>query len=65
MERGGPWTSHRAGNPDCSLDWRGRGRRNGGMGREMGEEEEVKIFNNNSNNNNKNLKNGAIRKNKA
>ena len=26
MEGGGPWSSHRAGNPDCSLDWRGRGR---------------------------------------
>ena len=39
---GGPWTFHREGNTECSLDWRGRGRGMGGAGRKR---EEVKIFN--------------------
>ena len=42
MEGGGPWTSHRAGNPDCSLDWIGRGRGVGGG--EMGGREEAEFF---------------------
>ena len=40
---GGPWTSHRVGNLDCSLAWRRRG--SGGNGREVGRGEEVEIFN--------------------
>ena len=45
MEWGGPWTSHKAGNTDCSLDWRGKGRESGKKGMEMGGGEKVEIFN--------------------
>lgn len=43
-------------NPDCSLDWRERGKGNGGRGREMRGREEVKNFNNNNNNTNQKKK---------
>ena len=42
---GVPWTSHRAGNPECSLDFRERGRE----GEFGGREEVKKIIKNNKN----------------
>ena len=35
-EGGGTWTTHRAGDPDCSWGWRGRKRGSGGSGRVLG-----------------------------
>ena len=42
--RGGTWTSHRAGNPDCSLEWRGRRRGSRGSGMVLGGGAEMETF---------------------